>query len=242
METKICSYCKEEKDIKEFRFSNGRYRGECRECERLKFKLYRKNNPEKVKQRDKISRERNIEKRHQNYKKWAINNKEYLKEKRKKYYIENKEYFKTHAKRYGLEHRTRLNEYNKKWKDANIDKFRKKQRDYNRIRRENPIYKLQGNVRNMLNTAFKRKNYKKSKKLKEICGCSIDELINHLIMTYEKNYNLKWDWQYVKDVHIDHIIPLASAKTEEDVIKLCHYSNLQLLKAEDNLKKGSKII
>ena len=41
-------------------------------------------------------------------------------------------------------------------------------------------------------------------------------------------------------VHIDHIIPLATAKTEEDVIKLCHYTNLQLLKAKDNLKKGAK--
>ena len=37
--------------------------------------------------------------------------------------------------------------------------------------------------------------------------------------------------------HIDHIVPLATAQTEEDVIKLCHYTNLQLLTAKDNLEK-----
>lgn len=44
-----------------------------------------------------------------------------------------------------------------------------------------------------------------------------------------------------KNVNIDHIIPLATAKNEEDVMKLCHYSNLQLLKAKDNIEKGAKL-
>lgn len=41
--------------------------------------------------------------------------------------------------------------------------------------------------------------------------------------------------------HIDHKIPLATAKSKEDIIKLCHYTNLQLLTAEDNMKKHDKI-
>ena len=42
--------------------------------------------------------------------------------------------------------------------------------------------------------------------------------------------------------HIDHIIPLYSAKNEEDIIKLCHYTNLQPLWAEENLSKSNKIL
>ena len=39
---------------------------------------------------------------------------------------------------------------------------------------------------------------------------------------------------------IDHIKPIATAKTEQDVIDLCHYTNLQMLKPEDNLAKSDK--
>jgi hypothetical protein len=38
--------------------------------------------------------------------------------------------------------------------------------------------------------------------------------------------------------HIDHIIPLSSASTEKEIIKLCHYSNLQPLWWDDNIRKG----
>jgi hypothetical protein len=42
--------------------------------------------------------------------------------------------------------------------------------------------------------------------------------------------------------HIDHIKPIALATTEEEVIKLNHYTNLQPLWAKDNLKKGAKYL
>ena len=36
----------------------------------------------------------------------------------------------------------------------------------------------------------------------------------------------------------DYIIPISSAKTEEDILLLNHYSNLQPLWAKDNIIKG----
>lgn len=76
---------------------------------------------------------------------------------------------------------------------------------------------------------------RKSKKTEEILGCNIDYFIDYLLKTYENNYGYKWDG--IEKVHIDHIVPLSIANNEKEVIKLCHYSNLQLLKAKDNMKK-----
>jgi hypothetical protein len=53
---------------------------------------------------------------------------------------------------------------------------------------------------------------------------------------------MTWDNYSHSGWHIDHIIPLSNAKTKEDVIKLCYYTNLQPLWCEENYKKGDKII
>ena len=51
---------------------------------------------------------------------------------------------------------------------------------------------------------------------------------------------MSWDNHTVNGWHIDHVIPLASAKTEEEIYKLNHYTNLQPLWWYDNLSKGKK--
>jgi hypothetical protein len=71
-------------------------------------------------------------------------------------------------------------------------------------------------------------------------GCSYQDFIIYLEQKFTdgmswKNYGL-YGW------HIDHIIPLSSAKNEIDLEKLCHHTNLQPLWAKDNLSKGDKII
>jgi hypothetical protein len=42
--------------------------------------------------------------------------------------------------------------------------------------------------------------------------------------------------------NIDHIIPISSAQTEEEIYKLNHYTNLQPLWWEENMAKGKKIL
>ena len=51
---------------------------------------------------------------------------------------------------------------------------------------------------------------------------------------------MSWDRIGV-DIHIDHIVPLATAKTEGDVIALNHYTNLRPCWAHVNLSKSDKI-
>jgi len=53
---------------------------------------------------------------------------------------------------------------------------------------------------------------------------------------------MTWDNKGFYGWHIDHIIPLSSAKNEEDIIRLSHYTNLQPLWGKDNMKKGNKVI
>lgn len=91
----------------------------------------------------------------------------------------------------------------------------------------------------MLWESFNRRNKQKNRRSAELLGCDIDYFLAHLLKTYEDIYDVEWDGKGI--VHIDHIKPLATAKTEEEVIKLCHYTNLQLLKGEDNLSKGDRL-
>ena len=85
---------------------------------------------------------------------------------------------------------------------------------------------------------LKVKNIRKKNKTFEIVGCTPEFLKEHL----EKQFVDGMTWENRGEWHIDHKIPLSSAKTEEELYKLCHYANLQPLWAEENLKKGNKII
>jgi len=48
-------------------------------------------------------------------------------------------------------------------------------------------------------------------------------------------------WDRMDEIHIDHIIPIATAKTEEDVLRLSHFTNLRPMWAKENLVKGAKV-
>ncbi len=100
------------------------------------------------------------------------------------------------------------------------------------------IFKLIRYSRNRINHYFKSKNYKKNNKSFNFIGCSPEELKEHL----ESQFIDGMTWNNRSEWHIDHIIPLSSAKTEEELHKLFHYTNLQPLWAKDNLIKGKKTI
>ena len=82
---------------------------------------------------------------------------------------------------------------------------------------------------------------KKSNKTEEILGCTIQEFIVHLQSLFIKDMTLENHGQCEECWHIDHKVPLAFAKNKEDIIKLCHHTNLQPLWSRDNIKKGKNI-
>jgi hypothetical protein len=123
----------------------------------------------------------------------------------------------------------------KKWVENNKERRRKYNNSYNSERLKNDIlFKLARNIRIRINRFLKNKTNKSN----DILGCSILTLKNHLEHKFIENMS----WDNYGDWHIDHIIPLSSAKNEEEIYRLCHYTNLQPLWAEDNLKKSNKIL
>ena len=109
---------------------------------------------------------------------------------------------------------------------------------YENKRKKEPIYNLKKNCRSRIQKVFKRKGFKKKSKTSDMLGCDWDFLKSYI----ESQFKDDMSWENRDKWHIDHIIPLASASSEDDVIKLSHFSNLQPLWAEENIKKADKII
>ncbi len=78
------------------------------------------------------------------------------------------------------------------------------------------------------------------KLMEQLVGCSLPELNEFIennrgnLLKYQKGMDTKTTYD------IDHIIPLGSAKTEEELLKLFHHSNLQIISSHENryIKRG----
>lgn len=98
-------------------------------------------------------------------------------------------------------------------------------------------YLIKGRVRARLSNAFKRLERGKGKPTQAIIGCDWATLKSHI----ESKFTDGMSWDNRSQWHIDHIVPLSSASTEEELMNLCHYMNLQPLWALDNIRKSSNI-
>ena len=238
MQTKVCSKCKLEKDVCEFHKEPkkiGTYRAKCKLCINEESRNYSKNNREKRNQIQKNWRKENQEKV-KNYRKkyYDINPKKFILISRN-YRLHNNEKIKIQLRNYYIKNLNYHKERLKKWREINKENIKK----YKKLRYENDLsYKLVTNCRNRINGFLKTKNLSKYNKTFEFIGCSTEDLKLHL----EKQFKHGMSWDNRGEWHIDHIIPLSSANTEEDVFKLCHYTNLQPLWAKENLQKSNKII
>jgi len=96
--------------------------------------------------------------------------------------------------------------------------------------------RLKLNLRNRINKAIKR-NRRGGSAVADL-GCSIDELRLHL----ESKFQTGMSWSNYGKWHIDHIVPLVFFNLQERVqlLKACHYTNLQPLWARENCSKGRR--
>jgi hypothetical protein len=164
-------------------------------------------------------------------KKYRLENKEKIKEYNTKWNKENQEYYKKYFEEYYIINYEKEKERKLKWSRDN----REYSNNYQKKRKkENILFNIISNMRNSVNRYLKYK----SKHTFEIIGCSPQLLKEHL----ENQFVSGMGWDNRSEWHIDHIIPLSSDKTEDELYKLCHYTNLQPLWAEENLKKSNKIV
>ena len=235
METKICSKCKIEKGLCEFGFRKNRkskYLSWCMLCDKIYMKEYYENNIDKIKKNRKNKYINNIDK----VKEYNENNKERIIVERQKYYEKNKEFFIKKSTDYYNNNTEKIKEKRKEYCENNVEGIRNY---YNKRRNNDVLFKLSSNIRSRIRVYLKSKNIKKNNKTFDIVGCTPDFLKEHL----EKQFTEGMSWELIgKHIHIDHIKPLSSAKTEEEIYKLCHYTNLQPLWAKENLSKGKKIL
>lgn len=141
-----------------------------------------------------------------------------------------------YQKLYYQNHKLQKQEYDKIYRQINKEK---RNLNENKLYATNNLYKQKKLIRGFITKCFLRRNVSKNIRTEKILGCSYNDFIKHLMVSFKNNYGYEWDG--IEKVHVDHIIPLATAKNTNDVVKLCHYTNLQLLKAKDNLQKSCKL-
>lgn len=206
---KECIKCKIIKDINQFykrTCSKDGHSSSCKDCEKARSKDHYANS-DKNKRLEQVYEYRRV----------------------------NKEKMDAHYKNYRDNKKEKTKEYNKMYRTTNKDMIN----EYFRERRKNDVFfRLSTSIRNSINHSFRVKSIKKNNKTEVILGCSFIEFKKYLESKFEPWMN--WDnrGRYNGDFNygwdIDHIIPLSTAKNEEDLIKLNHYTNLQPLCSKVN--------
>jgi len=162
--------------------------------------------------------------------------------------LKNKDHINKYQKQYLLENTDKKLEYNKQkieYRALNRDKIRNKQREYFKKRRKNDfLFLLRRNISTLIRNCFKNKNHTKKSKASSIIDCSFEEFKSYIESKWESwmswdNYG-KYNGEFKFGWDLDHIIPVCSAVTENELIKLNHYTNFQPLcsKINRDIKNG----
>jgi hypothetical protein len=153
-------------------------------------------------------------------------------------YTKNREKRLLYSKNHREKNKDKKAEYLKAYRELNREKVRFWDKEaYERRVTTDFLFKLKRNLRGRIKAFLKCSGNKRFCSTRELLGADYEEVKKHL----EEKFQQGMCWENHGAWHIDHIIPLSSAKNQEDMKKLCHYTNLQPLWAKDNIKKSNKI-
>ena len=174
-----------------------------------------------------------------NSKKYYEANKEKVKETVKQYQEVNKEKIKQYSEEYQKANKKKLNKVSREYGQVNKEKIAKRKAEYSKDNRENILRrrreyeKSRRDTDNLFklrhNTASRVRKYLKngkSKRTREIIGIDF------------KEFQIYLGKEYKEGTHLDHIIPVSWANNDEEVYTLNHYSNFQIITAEENMAKS----
>jgi hypothetical protein len=198
---KICTKCGKAKDILNFGENAGRKDGRQEVCKECKSLT------EKL---------------------YRASNPGQSSEKSKNYYLLHRDSIMDRVKQYSIDNADSIRQKNKEYFQLNKERWNQYGKNRAKI---DPVYRMKVQMRKLLIKALNGQS--KSKTTEQIIGCTYTELKDHIEsqfeawMTWENKGLYNGDFNYGWDV--DHIVPLASAKSPEDILYLNHYTNLRPL-------------
>lgn len=210
--------------------------------------VYRKVNKEKIAKEKAEYAEVNKEKILKYKSEYYIKNKELISKKAAAYRIIHKEEISKRDAIRRNKNKEKISKQKAIYREKNRDKILLSKNRYSKANKEkinkyaldkyysDDIYRFKEQIKNLIRISFKRCGFKKTSRTADILGCEYDEFRLYLESKFESwmNWENKGNWNGTPiEINvawdIDHIIPLSTAVTEEDVIRLNHYTNLQPL-------------
>lgn len=200
---------------------------------------WNKRNRDKKREQDRKYRESNREKIKVMHKEWRDKNREHLNEQARERYKGNPEAYNERNKRYKNSHKEQVQESNKRYREEN----KQKRTDYERTKRQtDPIYRFRTSFRCLISGYLRKHNYKGGKSVWEVVGCDFETFLEHIKSQFEDGMSLENYGHKGECWNIDHIIPISTAKTDDDLERLNHFTNLRPLWASENYKKSKKAL
>jgi hypothetical protein len=221
---KKCNKCKENKELSEFGIhhkTKDKLQTYCKSCINSIRKQWKQSNPKGDKQ-------------------IYLKKQAYYKLKSKNRYHSNKPELLSKQKEYYQDNKERISDYYKQWREINRDKINK----YNQQRKnQNPTIKLSHYLRSKISSGVKNFNgTKQNSTLDILCLNTWEDFKIYLESKWLEGMN--WEnyglGKHNQTWHIDHTIPISSAKSLEEVKKLNHYTNLNPMWCSDNIRKSNK--